>query len=134
MLSASTADPSMPDYTPVLTSAFAVLGLVYLAILVVMVIAYAKIIGKAGYNPWWVLMMFVPIGNIIVFLMFAFSEWPIQRRLRELEQSAGYGALPPSPPPYQPGVQAGTWSSPPAPAQPSPWAAPPTATDTNPYA
>lgn len=131
MLSASTpADPSTPDFTPAVTSAFAVIGLVYVAILVVMIIAYAKIIGKAGYSPWWVLMMFVPIGNIIVFFMFAFSEWPIQRRLRQLEQGAGgYGALPQAP--YQQGIAGGGWSG--APAQPSPWGPPPSGPDAAPH-
>ena len=121
--SVSPDDSSVPDVTA-LAVIFSVVGLIYVALIVAMIIAYAKIVGKAGYSPWWVAMMFVPIGNIIMIFMFAFNEWPIQRRLRELEQAGGYGALPPSPP-YQPGIAGGTWSGAPAPGQPSPWAPPP---------
>ena len=48
----------------------------------IFLIAYVKIISRAGYSGWWVLMMFVPIVNIVMLLIFAFKEWPIQRELR----------------------------------------------------
>ena len=54
------------------------------AIWLVFLIAYIKIISKAGYSGWWVLIMFVPIVNVIMLLVFAYKEWPIQRELREL--------------------------------------------------
>src|SRR5664279_6457229 len=54
------------------------------AIWIVFLIAYVKIISRAGYSGWWVLIMFVPVVNIIMLLIFAFKEWPIQRELREL--------------------------------------------------
>ena len=59
-------------------------GLVAVAIWVIFLIAYVKIISRAGYSGWWVLVMFVPILNIVMLLVFAFKEWPIQRELAEL--------------------------------------------------
>ncbi|MCA5891922.1 DUF805 domain-containing protein [Isoptericola sp. NEAU-Y5] len=52
---------------------------VYLAILVVFLVAYVRIIQKAGYSGWWVLVGLVPILNIVMFLVFAFARWPVLR-------------------------------------------------------
>ena len=38
-----------------------------------------KIPRKAGYSGWWVLLWFVPIGNIVALWIFAFAEWPALR-------------------------------------------------------
>jgi uncharacterized membrane protein YhaH (DUF805 family) len=59
-------------------------GLFALLIWLVFLIAYIKIISKAGYSGWWVLIMFVPIVNVIMLLIFAYKEWPIQREVKEL--------------------------------------------------
>ena len=64
-------------------------GLTFLIIIgiafwLVFVIAYIKIITRAGYSGWWVLIVIVPIANIVMLLIFAYKEWPIQRELREL--------------------------------------------------
>lgn len=54
--------------------------LVYLAIAIAGIVACVKILNKAGYSGWWVLIGFVPIANIVMFFVFAFSEWPALRR------------------------------------------------------
>ena len=54
------------------------------AVWVIFLIAYVKIISRAGYSGWWVLILFVPLVNVIMLLIFAFKEWPIQRELAEL--------------------------------------------------
>lgn len=59
-------------------------GLVGLAVWLIFLIAYIKIISKAGYSGWWVLIMFVPIVNVIMLLVFAYKQWPVQRELAEL--------------------------------------------------
>ncbi len=51
---------------------------------VVFVIAYVQIVRRAGYSGWWILVLLVPILNVVMLLMFAYKEWPIQRELREL--------------------------------------------------
>lgn len=55
-----------------------------IVIWLVFVIAYVKIITKAGYSGWWILILLVPIANIVMVLIFAYKEWPIQRELAEL--------------------------------------------------
>lgn len=37
---------------------------------------YVKIIRKAGFSGWWVLLLFVPVVNLIGLWVFAYSEWP----------------------------------------------------------
>ena len=76
---------------------FVLLSLVYLAVLVASIWAYVRIVRRTGFSGWWVLMGLVPIGNIVVFLMWAFREWPIQQELAALRAQV-YGTT--SPPPY----------------------------------
>lgn len=130
-------------------AALGVFFAIYAVIAVVGIIATVKIITKAGYSGWWVLIWFVPLLNLVFFLIFAFSDWPVLQRLRAAEQRAvysggygaaggGYGYVPPSggppsggPPSRQP---AGVPEAGPAPlpsfypssqpAQPDPVAAP----------
>lgn len=59
----------------------------------ILVIAYIRIIQKAGYSGWWVLIGLVPIVNIVMFLVFAYSRWPIERENADLRLRAG--AAPP---------------------------------------
>jgi len=70
------------------------MGLVLLAIdlsvIVLSIVAWIKIISKAGYSSWWILIGLVPVVNFIMLLVFAFSKWPVQQRL-EAAQSAPYG-------------------------------------------
>ncbi len=65
---------------------------VVVAAYLVMLIAYVRIIQKAGYSGWWVLAGVVPVLNVVMFLVFAFSTWPVVRENAELRARAG---LPP---------------------------------------
>jgi hypothetical protein len=53
-----------------------ILGLLAASALI-SVIATMKIVQRAGYNGWWVLIIFVPIANMLAFWYFAFSPWPM---------------------------------------------------------
>ena len=53
-----------------------VLVIIYVAVIVLSIVAWVKIISKAGYSGWWVLIALVPVVNIVMFLVFAFSRWP----------------------------------------------------------
>ena len=77
-------DTTTYDLSAVSTTAIVVGGILAVAIWVIFLVAYVKIISRAGYSGWWVLVMFVPILNIVMLLVFAFKEWPIQRELAEL--------------------------------------------------
>jgi len=66
-----------------------------LAIVIVIVIAiifgiiiYWRIATKAGYAGALSLLMFVPLVNLVIIILFAFTEWPIERELRELRGGA----------------------------------------------
>ncbi len=72
------------------TGLIVLIGVISVAIWLVFVIAYIKIITRAGYSGWWVLIMIVPIVNVVMLLVFAYKEWPIQRELRELREWANH--------------------------------------------
>jgi hypothetical protein len=72
---------------------------------VVAVIPYWMIFKKAGFSPWLSLLFFVPVANIIILYVVAFSEWKV---VPVAQLQPGY------PPPY-----------PPAPRSPVPPAASP---------
>ncbi|MBO0898820.1 hypothetical protein J1G44_06720 [Cellulomonas sp. zg-ZUI199] len=63
---------------------------VLIAVYVVMLVAYVRIIQKAGYSGWWVLVGLVPVLNVVMFLVFAFSRWPVLRENERLRSLARY--------------------------------------------
>jgi Na+/melibiose symporter-like transporter len=52
----------------------AVFGILFIA-------AWASIFSKAGYSGWFCLLLFIPVVNIILFLWFAFSTWPVHKNV-----------------------------------------------------
>jgi hypothetical protein len=90
------------------------LSLLGLVIAVIFFVAYIQIIRRAGYSGWWVLVMFVPVLNVVMLLVFAYKEWPIQRELRELRGWASQIQRGPGPQgpgyPSAGGPQDPTWS------------------------
>ncbi len=54
---------------------------------VLSIVAGVKVIAKAGYSGWWFLITLIPIVGFVMFLVFAFSRWPIQERLEAAERS-----------------------------------------------
>ncbi len=53
--------------------------LVWLVVCFVIVgIPVIQILKKAGYSPFWVLVAFVPLVNLIFLWIFAFSRWPVE--------------------------------------------------------
>jgi hypothetical protein len=61
-----------------LAGAAGVLLVVYLALIVISIVAAVKVVSKAGYSGWWVLVSVIPVVN------FAFSDWPVLREVRAL--------------------------------------------------
>jgi uncharacterized membrane protein YhaH (DUF805 family) len=83
--------------------AFAVFAVIYLVFLVFAIIATVKIVTKAGYSGWWVLIGLVPVANIIFYFIFAFSEWPVLRELANARVAlSSASAQGPSPAPQVP--------------------------------
>lgn len=78
---------SRPDVGLILLPLLIMFGiLMVLGIIIVKALICCKIFYKAGYCWALGLLMFVPIANIIMAFILAFSDWPIQRQLRRLEQ------------------------------------------------
>lgn len=60
-------------------------GLVVLGVIaIVWAIAWWNVFAKTGGSGAYGLLMLIPIVNVIVFLVFAFSKWPVQKQLDEL--------------------------------------------------
>jgi uncharacterized membrane protein YhaH (DUF805 family) len=55
-------------------------GLISIVILVVTIFPLVKIIQKAGYSGWWVLLGLIPLVNFIMIWIFALSDWPALRK------------------------------------------------------
>ncbi len=55
----------------------------YIVLAVVWIVAWAQIFKKAGYSGAMCILLIIPIINVIVFLWFAFSRWPVQEKVRE---------------------------------------------------
>jgi hypothetical protein len=71
---------------------FAGLGIllfVYLVFAVVGLIAAIKVITKAGYSGWWILITFIPFVGFVFMLIFAFSKWPVTREVEMLRARLG---------------------------------------------
>jgi hypothetical protein len=49
---------------------------IVLVVLATWIVPPIKILNKAGYSGWWVLLGFVPLGNVIALWIFAFADWP----------------------------------------------------------
>lgn len=58
---------------------FAFVGFIISAILMVMIFR------KAGYSGLQLILCFIPLVNVVLFVWFALTEWPIQKELRELK-------------------------------------------------
>ena len=68
--------------------AFACCGSVVWVILSLGIAAYSLycawcIAKKAGYEPWYGLLMIVPILNLVLLYFFAFTEWPIEKQRKQ---------------------------------------------------
>ena len=67
----------------------------WIALAVSSVFAFAvfgNISSKAGYPRWHGLIMALPIVNLVALLFFAYSTWPIESKLLQLELA---GSKPP---------------------------------------
>ena len=68
----------------------ALFGVVYVAMTIMMVVATVKILNKAGYSGWWVLIMLVPLVNMAMYIRFAFADWPVIQAARRAQQTVPY--------------------------------------------
>ena len=64
-------------------------GLFVLIVVAFEIFLMWKISTKAGYPGAYSLLMLIPFVNIIIFIIFAFTEWPIERDLKALRGTRG---------------------------------------------
>ena len=81
---------SFPQDFPEAAAAFGIVFILFiffvsLIVTLLMVWAYCRIFSKAGYSWALGLLMLIPIANIIMPFVLAFSDWPVCRELRELK-------------------------------------------------
>lgn len=68
-----------------------VIILFMLLVFVGMIVIYWRIISKTGNTGALSLLLLVPIVNIIFLIWLAFSEWPVEKRVKDLEnQQSGF--------------------------------------------
>ena len=76
-----------------LAGAFAAFGLFWIvfciAVLILSLVINWRIAEKAGFPGAGSLLMLIPLANLFVVCYFAFSEWPIERELREARSRGG---------------------------------------------
>jgi hypothetical protein len=57
------------------------IGLVFIVIgFLIFALPVMEIVHKAGYSRIWILVWFVPLLNIIMLWVFAFSRWPARSK------------------------------------------------------
>lgn len=56
----------------------------WLVLVIISLIIQWRIAQKAGFPGWYSLGLIVPLLNLILIVLFAFTEWPIERELRLL--------------------------------------------------
>ena len=66
-------------------------GMIGLVAVIISIIAFCRIFSKAGYCWALGLLILIPLGNLIMLLVLAFSDWPIKKELRGLKQSQNSG-------------------------------------------
>jgi hypothetical protein len=59
-------------------------GCIYLGIIAFFIAMFWNIFAKAGFSGARAFLLFIPIVNIVIILMFAFGEWPMRRELEML--------------------------------------------------
>jgi uncharacterized membrane protein YhaH (DUF805 family) len=52
------------------------LTLLALFALAVPMLLMSRVLRRAGYSPWWVLLVLVPLVNLVALWMFAYMRWP----------------------------------------------------------
>jgi len=61
------ASLAMETWSLLLLSALAIVG----------VWVTARIVARAGFRPWWAVLILVPVVNLAMIYVFAFVRWPI---------------------------------------------------------
>lgn len=72
--------------------------IIILVVLVIVVIPFWFICKKAGFSPWLSLLNIIPLGNLILIYVLAFSDWKVVPAPQGYWQPPPYPPTPPVPP------------------------------------
>lgn len=61
------------------------LAVFVLAVSVLMIFAWYRVIVKMGFPAWYFVLFLIPFVGPFLFLYLAFAEWPIERKLSNLK-------------------------------------------------
>jgi hypothetical protein len=91
-------DPNSVGIDPHLAYLMPFVGLFALIGIFVYIIPFWMIFKKAGFSPWLALLLFIPLANIIILYVLAFSQWKV---VPAPQYAGGYPpqAYPPAYPP-----------------------------------
>ena len=53
--------------------------IILLAVLAIVGYPVGRILGRLGFSPWWALLWFVPLANLVGLWVLAFSRWRPER-------------------------------------------------------
>jgi uncharacterized membrane protein YhaH (DUF805 family) len=67
---------SFADHIVTVTPVGIVVLAIFIAPVAVSVIAIVRIIQRAGFSGWWILLVLVPVVNMLALWYFAFASWP----------------------------------------------------------
>jgi len=54
--------------------------LIWAGMIALMIVGWWQILKKAGFHPALSLLFIVPVANLVIFLIVAFSTWPAHRK------------------------------------------------------
>jgi surface polysaccharide O-acyltransferase-like enzyme len=60
---------------------------VFVALFIFQMYCYWRVAQKSGYPGSYSLLLLIPLVNIVIMLMWVFSEWPIEAELKRLRGS-----------------------------------------------
>lgn len=91
-------DQLNPNQLHALEAMLVFMPLIILVFAAIMLIPYWMIWKKAGFSPWFSLLMFVPMVNFVMLYVLAFSEWkvvPIAQPAQQFPYTYPPSSLPP---------------------------------------
>ena len=100
-------DPNSMGIDPHLAYLMPFVGIFFLIGIFIYIIPFWMIFKKAGFSPWLALLLFIPLANMIILYVLAFSQWKV---VPVAQLTGGYPptAYPPAYPPaaYPPAAPA----------------------------
>ena len=70
-------DPNSLGIDPHLAYLIPFFGLFAFVGIFIYIIPFWMIFKKAGFSPWMALLLFIPLANIIILYVLAFSQWKV---------------------------------------------------------